>query len=688
MQIMDTRIPYYIVFFIALFVSFLLTVLAWRNRKVRGASAFALTAFLETLWLAGYILELASNTLDAKLFWDNFQYIGALFAPISLFIFSLQFTRRKFDLRRWLVPLLSLAVLFQVLIFANTQPEWIHIEPAIRTGMPFDELTYGFGVVTMLANAYIYFIGLAYIGVLIAGFFNKNLHRPELLIITIGTAIPIIAAMLGLMLEWRFANQRDIAPLILSFSNLVIGWGIFRKKLFNIAPIARDMLFEKMSNILVILDKNDRVIDLNIAALKFFGANEKDELLRTHISLLAPELYQEFARKLAFQTEITDNQGHTFSFDVQPLYNKNGVMLGRLINANDITEQKQISARLSELNTQNELRARRLNAITETSQTISQIRDLDTLLPVVTRQISERFDFYHVGIFLFSLDKVFVELIAANSDGGKEMLENGHKLEVGQVGVVGRVAAEKKPRVALDVGQDAVYFDNPYLPETHSEMALPLMIGKEIIGVLDVQSKQKNIFSKEDTEVFGSLANQVAIAINNARQVEATQAALEEARSLTQEYVREAWEKLHQSQEKRLGYRFVNNAAFPIHETSELASTDKPYKIEFPVVVHSEEIGVIKLHLTEEDYKKITRSDENLLAAIGERAGLALESARLLDETQKRAQREALVSNISAKIGASIRMDNIIQTTLRELGDALDVSEVTFQLTSAKDGEA
>ncbi len=688
MEMMDVRLPYYIFFAVALLISLTITIVAWSSRNSRGAKAFAVSSLFETLWLTGYILELVSPSLNQKLFWDNFQYIGALFAPIGLFAFSLQFTRRKVNLRQWVFPLIALSTLFELLIFTNIRPDWTHINPSINYGSPFDELTYDFGTITTLANAYIQLLGLAYIGVLLVGFSRKNVVKEQLFIITIGTALPIIAAILSLTTGWRFANQHDVAPLILAISYLVIGWGIFRERLFNAVPVGREALFEKMNNILIILDNEDRVVDLNMAALSLFNADDKEEVLHTHISLLTPELYQEFGKSTEIHTQITDKENRTFDFNVTPLYRKNGMIMGRLINANDISEQKRITENLATLNIQNELRARRLNAIAETSQAISQIRDLDTLLPVVARQISERFDFYHVGIFLFSQDRDYVELIAANSDGGKQMLDKGHKLAVGQVGVVGRVAADKRARVALDVGQDAVYFDNPSLPETHSEMALPLMVGKEIIGVLDVQSKRKNAFSKEDAEVFGSLANQVAIAIDNARQVNATQAALEEARSLTQEYVREAWIKLNAEREERLGYRFVNNSAFPIYEGQKVENDEKPYEVEYPVKVHDEVIGVIKIRLTEDEYAKMTKSDEELLNAVGERAGLALESARLLDETQKRAQRESLVSSISAKIGSSIRMDNIIHTALRELGDALDASEITFQLTETEDGEA
>ena len=688
MDFSTVRLPYYIIFNTAILAFLLVLFFSWKNRAGRGVKAFILSATLELTWFIGYMLELSSNTLDRKLFWDNFQYMGALFAPIALIIFSLQFTKRKFSLKKWLAVLLPVSAILQTIIFLDLWPELIHIDPRIATGAPWDELVYGYGLFANIGNYYAQVLALLYIGILIAGFFKKDIQRNQLAVIALGTAIPTLGVIFGQIFGWRFANQRDISPLMFAISNLVITWGIFRMRLFNVAPIARETLFEKMNNIIIILNQDDRIIDINPAARRVLGGASKDELLGTHISLLQPELYQEFGKKIEVHTEITDLEGHTFSFNVSPIYDKRGRHIGRLVNANDISDQKQIEESLQKINFENELRTRRLNAITDVSQAISQIRDLETLLPLITRQISEKFDFYHVGVFLFSKDGKFAELIATNSDGGKRMLERGHRLEIGQVGVVGRVAQDGNPRVALDVGQDAVYFDNPDLPETHSEMALPLKVGSEIIGILDVQSKRKNVFSEEDTEVFIALANQVAIAIENARQAEATQVALEEARALAKEYVRDSWQKLVDSQESQLAYRFANDSVFAYKpEESNTKDADEEMQIvEYPVRIREETIGVIKIRMPAKDVQKITENDKALITSVGERAGLALESARFLDETQRKAQREAIISDISAKISASVRMDAIIETTVRELGNALDVSEIAFQLVE-QDGD-
>jgi nitrate/nitrite-specific signal transduction histidine kinase len=147
-------------------------------------------------------------------------------------------------------------------------------------------------------------------------------------------------------------------------------------------------------------------------------------------------------------------------------------------------------------NERNERRAKQFDYISQVAATISSTRDLESLLSQITVAISSKFDFYHTGIFLLDSRKEFAVLSAANSDGGKRMLARNHRLRVGETGIVGYVTGTRKARVALDTGQDATYFNNPDLPETRSEIALPLLAGEEIIGALDVQSVEPNAFDQ------------------------------------------------------------------------------------------------------------------------------------------------------------------------------------------------
>jgi GAF domain-containing protein len=177
-------------------------------------------------------------------------------------------------------------------------------------------------------------------------------------------------------------------------------------------------------------------------------------------------------------------------------------------------------------------RAVQLRAAAEVARRATAILDIDQLLDEAVHLISDRFGFYHAGVFLVDENREYAVLCAASSQGGQHMLERGHKLAVGKAGIVGHVADTGQPRTALDVGKDAVHFVNPDLPETRSEMALPLTSRNRIVGVLDVQSTEEAAFGQEDVAIVQIMADQLANAIENARLFETTSRHVEELTAL------------------------------------------------------------------------------------------------------------------------------------------------------------
>ena len=340
-----------------------------------------------------------------------------------------------------------------------------------------------------------------------------------------------------------------------------------------------------------------------------------------------------------------------------------------------------------------ERRAQELQSISEISRAISTEQRLEVLLPLITRLVSERFDFYHVGIFFIDTTRRYAYLQAANSEGGQSMLSRGHRLEVG-TGLVGIVAQTGKPRIALDVGVDASFFNNPDLPGTRSEMALPLNFRGQTIGVLDVQSTKAGAFTDSDANTLGILADQVAIAIENARLFGETQQAREEAEALYTQIQRQEWSTFAR-QEARIGYRQTatggRRLARPI-ETDEIRialengqvvvldgkETRTQPAIAVPVKLRGQTIGVLNIKAPSKN-RKWNQDEINLVQAISDRLALALDNARLLQESQRRAAKEAKIGEMSAKIGASINMRNVLQTAVEELGRALPGSEVLIQ---------
>lgn len=342
------------------------------------------------------------------------------------------------------------------------------------------------------------------------------------------------------------------------------------------------------------------------------------------------------------------------------------------------TELEQRSRELELITKQSNKRADELQTITEIARFISTEKELENLLPLITQAVSERFGYYHVGIFLLNENGKYAVLRAANSPGGQKMLERQHKLEVGQVGIVGNVTSTGLPHIASETGADAVYFNNPDLPETKSEMALPLTARGTIIGALDVQSTSASAFTNIEVSILSLLADQIAIAIDNARLLEDAQNALKESRSVFSEYLDAAWQK--KSASDILGYyqtlsggQVVNGNTVGKIEARTAGSEIKTLAI--PIQLRNHVIGTVHIRQNRND-KTWSEDEINIVEAVTERLGLALDNARLFEETSTRAERERLVSDITTKIRTTNDPQEMIQTAVDELKRALGVTHV------------
>lgn len=327
-------------------------------------------------------------------------------------------------------------------------------------------------------------------------------------------------------------------------------------------------------------------------------------------------------------------------------------------------------------------RAAQFEALAQVAQSISYIRDLQELLPRITSVISEYYSFYHVGVFLIDEFNEYAVLTATNSEGGRRMLARNHRLRVGEEGIVGNVTATGKPRISLDVGVDAVYFGNPDLPDTHSEMALPLRSGGKIIGALDVQSTESGAFSDEDVQTISLLADQVSLAIENARLFENSNRTLNELQVIMRQSTRDAWKRLPE-QQKMLGYRFNAMGVSPLKEPVNLAEKSKgkakakgigagPFVV--PIELRGEVIG--NLVVQSPTGASWNEDQQDLIRAVAERVALSAENARLFEETTQRAERERLVSEITGKIRSHNDPQAMIETAINELRSALGASRV------------
>ncbi len=375
--------------------------------------------------------------------------------------------------------------------------------------------------------------------------------------------------------------------------------------------------------------------------------------------------------------------------------------LGR--SYNQMAEQLQniigrLEQRVSDRTRELEGQSNRLRVAAEIARDAASSHNLTELLDQASELIQDRFGFYHTGIFLLDANKEFAVLASSPTDSGKQMIANNHKLRVGEVGIVGRVASTGEPRITLDTGLDAIHFNNPLLPFTRSEMALPLKVQNNLIGVLDVQSDQPQAFHDDDVAIMQLLADQLATAIERARLLQQVEQNLNDLEQAYGRFTSEGWKAIGQSGLlSNSGYRFDNVRIQAINELPELGSqaiqtgntvvnnngnsSHEGRTVAIPIKLRGQAIGVVTAKL-QEGYTQNTISTIELAI---ERLAASLESARLYEEARLRADREQSISHVAAAISSSTEYEEILRTTVREIGNILNDTDVAIQILGDPD---
>jgi len=373
--------------------------------------------------------------------------------------------------------------------------------------------------------------------------------------------------------------------------------------------------------------------------------------------------------------------------------------------SNELTKERNaleqnVKDRVSEI----QQRAAQLETAGQIARDISKLSNLDDLLSNAVNLIRDRFGFYHAGIFLLDEQHEFAVLRSATGDAGRAMIESHHRLRVGEVGIVGYVVAQGKPRLTLDVGEDPVHFRNPNLPLTKSEVALPLIASDQIIGALDVQSDKANAFTEEDVKILQTITDQLAVAVEKTRLVEKLQQSVDELESSYQVFTQKSWRAHLKASHRNYNYRYRQSkidervtdspetiAAFDSQKLIISSSIDQPDEekefviVALPIKLRNQVLGVVDVRF---EGKTIPSDVVPMLETITERLALALENARLVEEIQNRAERERMIGDISAKIRSSADVDKVLRIAAEELGRSLGIPEVLVQLRTTSNQAA
>jgi GAF domain-containing protein/HAMP domain-containing protein len=354
------------------------------------------------------------------------------------------------------------------------------------------------------------------------------------------------------------------------------------------------------------------------------------------------------------------------------------------------------------------VRTRGLQAAADVAHTTTSVLDPDELLRQVVNLVRERFALYYVGLFLLDEERQFAVLRAGTGGAGRIMMTQGHRLEVSGDSMIGQCVARSEARIALDVGENPFHFDNPILPETRSEMALPLRSRGRVIGAVTVQSAEEAAFDEADVSVMQTMADQVAVAIDNARLFAETQAALEEMATTHRRYMGQVWAE-YRSARAISGYERTDAGMIPLGDevlpqvqqtmaeqrtlvwsgdgngkqtegsSPSLASSVEPPTLAVPITLRGQPIGV--LGFTKGEKGQQWSEDEIALAeALAEQFVLAADNLRLLDETQRSAARERLTGEVTARMRESLDLEAVLKTAAGEMRQALGLDRLVVRL--------
>lgn len=466
------------------------------------------------------------------------------------------------------------------------------------------------------------------------------------------------------------------------------------------------MLIDNLPDHVYAKDAESRFTLANIAVAHHMGVATPDELIgKNDFDFypldLAERYYADEQALMQSGQSLFTHEEFTQDPAGQPMWtlttkvllrDNQGKVVGLVGIGRDITERKRAEALMLR-------RALQLQTVADVARLASEVLDVDTLTQQAVDLLRRQLNLYYAGLFLVDTTELPAEfasaprrqwavLRAGTGEAGAQMMARRHRLEVGGSSMIGQCVATGEARIALDVGAEAVRFDNPLLPETRSELALPLRSRGGVIGALTIQSAEAAAFGQEDITVLQALADQLANAIENIRLFEQTQSALRDLELIQQQYVRETWSG-RQVSTLLTDYEVTRPGIAPLQEVNVLPEIQAVLTrqeavalsgdtqaldhaaLVAPISLRDQVIGALGIH-DEDQRRRWTEDEIALVETIAERMGIVAETLRLLEETQRRAARERLTREITDQIRGALSVDEAVQRAIQQLGQALE----------------
>ena len=545
--------PYVLPLLGAAVVSAALAFFAWRRRPAPGATPFVLLALTVAVWSLGYALELGSADLPAKVFWARVQYLGIVMVPVAWLAVVLQYTGREKWLTRCNVALLTIEPLVTLLlVWTNDVHALIWSNIRLDTSGSFSVMDFTRSAWYWVNIGYSYLLLLLGTLVLIRALIRSpHLYRGQAGALLIGALTPWVGNALYVSGSSPFPHL-DLTPFAFTLSCLAVAWGLFYFQLLDIVPVARDAVIEGMSDGVIVLDVQNRIVDLNPAVGRIIGRPASEVIGQPAAQVLAgrPDLVENYSGVAEAHAEIVLGEGDTqriYDLRISPLYDRRGRLTGRLVVLRDITERKRAEETIKRLNKTLEIRveertaelkqrAMELSTVLEAGRAVSSTLDLEEVLAIIAEQMVKAIGV--AGCTLARWDReadAVVIWIEWRGDDTEYVDGPGTAYALDDFPAARAVLERRQPTTVLVTDPDADPAEVALMrqDEIVRLLMLPLAVGEQVIGLVKLyESEREREFTAVEIRLCQALADQAAVAIDNARLFTAEQTQREELDAL------------------------------------------------------------------------------------------------------------------------------------------------------------
>lgn len=472
------------------------------------------------------------------------------------------------------------------------------------------------------------------------------------------------------------------------------------------------VLLENTLDHIFFKDRESRFIEVSQALLDWFGVESREEIIgKTDFDFFteehAREAYEDEQEIIRTGEPILEKEEKEtwpngtvawVSTSKLPMRDREGEIVGVFGVSRNITPLKEAMLAL-------ERRSNQLQIAADVAYTVTGILDVDTLLQRVVDLVRERFDLYYVGLFLISergewsrRSGRWAVLRGGTGVSGRKMLDEGYQLPVNDNSLVGICISDGQPHIVTDVTKSTRGLDHPLLPETRSEMALPLLSRGKPIGALTVHSTDVAAFTEEDVTAFQTMVGQIATAIENARLLEQTQSALAEMETMQRRYIQQAWEEYLQTQPELI-YQLERSGDIVVDDELQ-ASIQQAVRqravvvlardgqdgevaeeiLVIPALVRGQPIGAVALKSAGRSW---TADEIEMAKLLTERMASTAENLRLFEESQRAAAREHLLGDVTGRVRERLDVETVLRTAADAIYQALDLEKVTVRLVDS-----